>query len=94
MFQIGIFPYLSLAFTLFFFKPKTIQNIFLKKKSFYNKNEVVLPKYKNPILLFFSVYFIIQFVLPLRHWAINDDVLWTEEGHRLSWRKKIIKEFQ
>lgn len=31
VFQIGIFPYLSLAFSLFFFEPKTIQSIFKTK---------------------------------------------------------------
>src|SRR5690606_31924411 len=28
VFQVGIFPYLSIAFALFFFEPKTIRNIF------------------------------------------------------------------
>ena len=32
VFGVGIFPYLALAFSLFFFTPKTIRNIFLKKK--------------------------------------------------------------
>ena len=32
VFHIGIFPYLSLAYSLFFFDPNTIRNIFLKKK--------------------------------------------------------------
>ncbi|MBD3725301.1 MAG: HTTM domain-containing protein, partial [Flavobacteriaceae bacterium] len=27
-----------------------------------------------------------QLLLPLRHYFIKGDVLWTEEGHRLSWR--------
>ena len=35
------------------------------------------------------LYFIIQIALPLRHLAIKDDVLWTEEGHRLSWRMML-----
>ena len=27
--------------------------------------------------------------MPLRHWAIKGDVLWTEEGHRMSWRMML-----
>lgn len=27
--------------------------------------------------------------LPIRHWFIKDDVLWTEEGHRMSWRMML-----
>src|SRR5690554_7360920 len=34
-------------------------------------------------------YLILQVLLPLRHWAIKGDVLWTEEGHRLSWRMML-----
>src|SRR5690606_8561476 len=35
--QIGIFPYLSLAFCLFFFPAITIQRKFYPKKTFYDK---------------------------------------------------------
>lgn len=89
VFQIGIFPYLSLAFTVFFFEPATIRRIFFKKKEACVQNEVQIPSYKNPILLLGGIYFLIQFALPLRHHVIKDDVLWTEEGHRLSWRMML-----
>ena len=87
--QIGIFPYLALAFTLFFFEPKTIQKLFLKKKVFYNKSEVIISKFRIPLIALFLIYFIVQIGLPLRHHFIKDDVLWTEEGHRLSWRMML-----
>ncbi|MFD1062818.1 HTTM domain-containing protein [Winogradskyella litorisediminis] len=89
VFHIGIFPFLSLAFSLFFFEPKTIRNIFLKRKEFYTQDEVKTPKNHKILLGVFSLYFIIQIVLPLRHYFIQDDVLWTEEGHRLSWRMML-----
>ena len=89
VFQIGIFPYLSLAFTLFFFPAEIIQKLFLKKKPFYSSNEITFPKLKTPLIIGFLIYFIIQIGLPLRHHFIDDDVLWTEEGHRLSWRMML-----
>ena len=89
VFQIGIFPYLSLAFILFFFPSKTIHHIFLKKKPFYDQGEVIVPKYHKPFITIFIIYFIVQIGLPLRHWFFKDDVLWTEEGHRLSWRMML-----
>ncbi|WP_412561861.1 HTTM domain-containing protein [Winogradskyella sp. MIT101101] len=89
VFQIGIFPYLSLAFSLFFFEPKTIRDIFLKKKPYYNSKEVIVPKHGNILVWFFSIYFLIHIALPLRHHFFKDDVLWTEEGHRLSWRMML-----
>lgn len=89
VFQIGIFPYVSLAFIVFFFEEGTIQKIFFKKKIPYAKNEWETPSFKNLALLLGSIYFIIQLALPVRHYFIKDDVLWTEEGHRLSWRMML-----
>ncbi len=89
VFQIGIFPYLALAFYLFFFPPKTIQKLWLKKRTFYNLEAVNYPKYAQAWVALFLVYFAVQVALPLRHHLIKDDVLWTEEGHRLSWRMML-----
>lgn len=89
IFQIGIFPYLAIGLFVFFFPPKTIHGLFMKKKAFYDENQVVLPKNNKLVVSFLTVWFIIQLVLPLRHWAIKDDVLWTEEGHRMSWRMML-----
>ena len=89
IFQVGVFPYLSLAFSLFFFEPKTIQQLFLKKKTFYSKAEVIVPNHQKPFVIAMVIYFSIQVLLPLRHYAIQDNVLWTEEGHRLSWRMML-----
>src|SRR5690606_22225589 len=56
VFQIGIFPYLSLALVLFFFPTKTIHRIFLKRKPFYDKEEVIVPKYHKAFVLLFVIY--------------------------------------
>ena len=89
VFQIGIFPYLSLAFTVFFFDPGTIRQIFFKKKLPYNGNEIFVPAHKNALFVIAGLYFIIQLLLPVRHYFIKDSVLWTEEGHRMSWRMML-----
>jgi hypothetical protein len=91
VFQIGIFPYLALAFMVFFFETKTIQKIFFKNKSFYEGQDAFEKKPDGSKLLLIgcSVYFLVQFVLPLRHHLIKDSVLWTEEGHRMSWRMML-----
>ena len=89
VFQIGIFPYLALAFTIFFFPTEKINRLFLPKKPHYSGNEVQVPQYKTPFLIFLGIWFVLQLVLPARHWFFKDDVLWTEEGHRLSWRMML-----
>ncbi|MEL0643736.1 HTTM domain-containing protein [Olleya sp. Ti.3.14] len=89
VFQVGIFPYLALAFSLFFFAPELVKKIFLKNKPLYKDNQVIIPNYKPILIGATTIYFIIQIILPLRHHFINDNVLWTEEGHRLSWRMML-----
>ncbi|MEP0263222.1 HTTM domain-containing protein [Dokdonia sp.] len=127
VFQIGIFPYMSLAFTLFFFPSEVIHRIFLKGKKqektrriflcisqksklfFYplkavsyivlrgktlkpyydGKQEMRLPKLRTVGIIVIGAYLILQIALPSRHRFIQDDVLWTEEGHRLSWRMML-----
>ncbi|GBF21231.1 MULTISPECIES: HTTM domain-containing protein [Arenibacter] len=89
VFQIGIFPYLALAFTVFFFEPETIRKLFFKKKEPYLENVLTVPPQRELVLGILSLYFLIQLVLPIRHYFIKDDVLWTEEGHRMSWRMML-----
>ncbi len=89
IFQIGIFPYMSIAFALFFFSPEILKKRFLPNKELYTANEVIVPNYKNAMIAVFGIYFAFQIGLPLRHWFFKDDVLWTEEGHRLSWRMML-----
>ncbi|MDN3723263.1 HTTM domain-containing protein [Aequorivita sp. SDUM287046] len=89
VFQIGIFPYMSIAFALFFFSPEILRKRFLPKKILYTGNEVIVPNYRNGLIAVLAIYFAFQIGLPLRHWFFKDDVLWTEEGHRLSWRMML-----
>lgn len=83
VFQIGIFPYLVLAMTVFFFDPAAVGRWFR-----------VPPPPRAPVVgrigvagaAALALYFAIQLALPLRHHLIDGDVNWTEEGHRLAWR--------
>jgi len=89
VFQVGVFPYLSLAISVFFFNPETIRNIFFKKKKPDRDNDVIIPKKSVFIVSMIIIYFIFQIAIPLRHLVIKDNVLWTEEGHRISWRMML-----
>lgn len=89
VFQIGIFPYMSIAFALFFFSSPTLNKRFWLKREVYTGSALKVPKLAKLFVFCGLIYFIIQVALPLRHWAIPDDVLWTEEGHRLSWRMML-----
>ncbi len=89
VFQIGIFPYLSLALTVFFFAPETIRKLFFKQGPLDERNKPTFSRPKAIWIWGWALYFLIQTVLPLRHHMIPGDVLWTEEGHRMSWRMML-----
>ena len=89
VFQVGIFPYLSLAFAVFFFEPNVVRKLFLKNKPLFCGEKIEIPSYATGFKTVFAVYFLLQLALPLRHHFIQDNVLWTEEGHRLSWRMML-----
>lgn len=86
--QIGIFPFFALSFAVFFFPPEKIRRMFLKKKPVFFGHGTTTEA-KSILHYFFIPYLIIQLILPLRHYFIEGDVLWTEEGHRLSWRMML-----
>jgi vitamin K-dependent gamma-carboxylase-like protein len=86
--EIGIFPYFALSFAVFFYSPETIRKVFFKNKPIADLNTSV-NEGKSLFLWLFVPYFVIQLLLPIRHWFIKGDVLWTEEGHRLSWRMML-----
>lgn len=88
--QIGIFPYFALSFIVFFYAPETIRTIFFKNKPILQPEDLSKQfSYSKAITYFFIPFFIIQFILPVRHYFIKGDVLWTEEAHRLSWRMML-----
>ena len=89
VFQIGIFPYMALAFTVFFYEPETIRSIFFRNKIPFSSSEIIVPSFKKGLLIAGGLYFLVQLLLPIRHHFFVDDVLWTEEGHRLSWRMML-----
>ena len=89
VFGIGIFPYLALAFSVFFFEAKTVNRLLLKSKPLYTKDDIQVPNLSQLGTLVFGLYFAVQIALPLRHYFFEDTVLWTEEGHRLAWRMML-----
>ena len=87
--SIGVFPFLALAFSVLFFPPELFRKYFFRNKievpAIFKKSNT----HNKVLLYFFLPFFIIQLALPIRHWFIKGDVLWTEEGHRLSWRMML-----
>ncbi len=92
VFQIGIFPYLMICSSVFFFPPETIRGIFFKKKQALNLPPTQvdsLSVQQKMLAIGFIFFFIVQILLPLRHHRYEGNVFYTEEGHRLAWRMML-----
>jgi hypothetical protein len=88
--KIGIFPYFAISFIVFFYSPDTIRQLIFKKKPALKAEDLNKSySYSKVITYFFIPFFTLQLLLPIRHYFIQGDVLWTEEGHRLSWRMML-----
>lgn len=87
--KVGIFPYFALSFIVFFYPPDTIRRIFFKKRPALSLKTYNYTNKNQTYILLVIIYFIIQLLLPIRHYFIKGDVFWTEEGHRLSWRMML-----
>lgn len=85
--HVGIFPYFALSFALFFYTPETIRKIFFKRKP--RITHIHNNHYKPYIVITVAIVLITHTLLPIRHHFIEDDVFWTEEGHRMSWRMML-----
>ena len=80
---------MALGFSVFFYKGEQIRKWFYPKNQKDVISESTSFKTSKAILVFLTVWITIQVGLPLRHHFIEGDVLWTEEGHRLSWRMML-----
>jgi len=87
--HIGVFPYFALSFALFFYPPDQIRRIFFRRKPKVEVNALSKEELPKGFVYFFTGFLIVQLALPLRHHLIEGDVLWTDEGHRLSWRMML-----
>jgi hypothetical protein len=77
---IGMFPWIMLAASLVFL-PADLR---ITGSAGYSS---AIPRAAGWVLI---PYFALQVLLPLRHWLYPGDVLWTEEGFRLSWRVMLV----
>jgi len=88
IFQIGIFPFMALSSTLFFF-PASFYDSFLPEEKTVSRPEQASGQKQKIIMTLIIVYILIQLILPIRHFFIKGDVTWTDEGHKMAWRMML-----
>lgn len=89
VFQIGIFPYFALSFSIFFFPPKSIEQWVSRGRVLESRPLQYSSHARRKIKVALLAFLVLMLILPVRHHFIPGDVLWTEAGHRLSWRMML-----
>jgi vitamin K-dependent gamma-carboxylase len=91
-FNLGIFPYLSIALNLFFLEPEKVRGFFFKHKSpvvHSDNNFIHKSTSRQLVICGMGIYLLIQIILPVRSWFFPGNVFWTEEGYRMSWKMML-----
>ena len=93
LFNIGMFPWMMIAASLIFITDEEWGKLFRRlgihgreitaNTEVYKTNKVAFP-----LLL---VYLAFQFLFPLRHYALTDNVSWTENGFRFAWHVMVME---
>ncbi|WP_179316917.1 HTTM domain-containing protein [Winogradskyella undariae] len=100
LFPIGMFPYIMIVSTLIFFDAtlhEKILNIFRKGISFLKFKTIALSdqayrySYRKLVLPILIVFFALQLVFPWRYLVYPNELFWTEEGFRFSWRVMLME---
>lgn len=86
--DINIFPFFMISSLILFVNQENLYRLIYKSefKLKVNKNQSKLTKYG---LYLFSLYFLVQMILPIRHFTFPGYVDWTGEGQYFAWRMKI-----
>ncbi|TXK72876.1 HTTM domain-containing protein [Mesonia sp. K4-1] len=100
LFPIGMFPFIMIVSATIFFDAKVhrqilkiISKVFkISYHRFQNHKTLVFSAKKNSLLTFVLVlFFTIQLFLPWRYLAYPNELFWTEEGFRFSWRVMLME---
>ncbi|WP_421979451.1 HTTM domain-containing protein [Roseibium sp.] len=95
LFNIGIFPWITLALTTIFFEPDWPQRLWRRVSGTLRPLPEArpLPKVQfrlSPVLAGgLALWFAVQIYLPERQLRFDNNVAWTGDGHRFSWRMRI-----
>ncbi len=95
VFEIGIFPWMTMAMTLIFFDPdwpkqiaaKWFRYAYIPPECGYGLN--LSPGRQKIIMTFLTLWISWQVLFPARNLLYPGYVAWTNEGHRFSWRMKL-----
>lgn len=101
LFPIGVFPYVMIISTLVFFDAAFhqkilffISNLVRIPTTIWENNKTKNTRFTNLYqtkLVFLSSFLIVQLAFPFRYFLYSNELFWTEEGYRFSWRVMLME---
>ena len=101
LFPIGIFPYVMIVSSLIFFDAgfhqkclRIISKLIRLNAAIFDNGKVKIQNftiaYKTRLIIIMS-FLVTQLLLPFRYLAYPNELFWTEEGFRFSWRVMLME---
>lgn len=101
LFSIGMFPYIMIIATLIFFDASVHEKIIVLMKRLLKpfRRTLKIPRpfqtyqfsSRTFLLPIIVVFFAFQVLFPFRYALYENELFWTEEGYRLSWRVMLME---
>jgi hypothetical protein len=99
-FNIGMFPYIMTTVTIIFFGQEFHIGVVSFLKNLFRYRETSARNYKDVkasalgvslLGCVFTIYFLVQVLLPFRYLLYPGKLFWTEQGYRFSWRVMLME---
>lgn len=100
LFPIGMFPYVMIVTALVYFPTGFHQKILGTVGRVLRLPDDFLSPRRNPFgvytasrfqIFLFTLFFAVQLILPFRYAFYPDELFWTEQGYRFSWRVMLME---
>ncbi len=101
LFPIGMFPFIMILSTMIFFDSRVherILDVFAKiigkSKNIFDNGSIAIYRIKenrNFSIFIVSIFLVLQLLIPFRYLLYPDNLYWTEEGYRFSWRVMLME---
>ncbi|HAW05671.1 MAG TPA: HTTM domain-containing protein [Saprospirales bacterium] len=101
LFPIGMFPFIMILSTMIFFDSRVHERILDvcakiigKSKNIFDNGSSAIYRIKenrNFSIFIVSIFLVLQLLIPFRYLLYPDNLYWTEEGYRFSWRVMLME---
>lgn len=101
LFPIGMFPFIMIVSTLIFLDSRVhdriidiFANLIGKTKDIFDNGVSIIANTKethNWSIYIVGAFLMLQLLIPFRHLLYPDNLYWTEEGYRFSWRVMLME---